>query len=136
MNSSRIYFGQWLKDKRAERGLSQGQVALKLNLSKSIVSLWEGGFSAVAIERLFDLAGLYEIDMKELLDKLKEFEPDIHNKFMMLSKKFANYHIGSMGQYALHHRPFALGRNRKSSDNVTYVNHRTLFNKLRSMHIM
>lgn len=135
MNIKRAYFGKWLQEKRLERGLTQGQVAQKLELSGKIVSLWEGGFTAVPIERIFSLVEIYDIDMKELLEKLKEYEPDIYSRFMMLKKGFTGYLTGLIGTHR-HHRPFSMGRHRRTSDNRTYVNQLRTADKLGTMYIM
>ncbi len=114
MNPRRVDFGKWLKCKREISGLSQSDVAKHLHLpSKSPISQWEGAFSAIPIEKLFDLAELYGIDMKEVIQKLNETEPVIAERFNGLSLRFAKYHLDLMsgnrpGEIRQHHRNFCL----------------------------
>lgn len=52
---------------RTERGLTQGELASKINVSRQTVYKWEGGAAAPSAENLVALSRLYGIPADELL---------------------------------------------------------------------
>ena len=56
-----------LKIHRIESGLSQNDVASKLNLSRQSISKWENGHSVPDIEHLLILSDLYQVSIDDLL---------------------------------------------------------------------
>jgi transcriptional regulator with XRE-family HTH domain len=118
MNIKRADFGKWLQEKREASGLSQNDVERKLpSVKRSLVAQWEGGFAAVPIERLFDLAELYNVPMKDIIEKLQENEPGIMDRFNGLALRFAKYHLGIM----TNNRPGEIRRHHGgASDNIYY----------------
>jgi transcriptional regulator with XRE-family HTH domain len=109
MNIKRADFGKWLQEKREDALLSQMDVAKKISISKACVGQWEIGIAPVPIEKLFDLAELYGMDMKDVVEKLKENDPGIADRFGALAIRFAKYHLGLMtnnrpGDARQHHR--------------------------------
>lgn len=59
--------GHFIAEKRKEAGLTQQQLANKLNISFQAVSKWENGSAYPNIELLYELATLLEISVDELL---------------------------------------------------------------------
>jgi len=59
--------GQFIAEKRKDAGLTQQQVANKLNISFQAVSKWENGTTYPNIELLYELANLLEVSVDELL---------------------------------------------------------------------
>ena len=60
-------YGKFFKEARKEAGLTQKQVAEKLNIYQSNVSDWENDVSRPEYEKLVELARLYEITIEDLL---------------------------------------------------------------------
>lgn len=73
-----IKIGSFLKKLRNEKGLTQEQLAEKLNVSGRSVSRWETGSTLPDISLIIELADYYEVDIKELLDG--ERKSEIMNK--------------------------------------------------------
>lgn len=48
------YFTKNLKDLRAEFGISQAQLAKRLNIAANTISRWETGFSEPSIQQILD----------------------------------------------------------------------------------
>ncbi|MCQ9210269.1 helix-turn-helix transcriptional regulator [Granulicatella seriolae] len=68
-----------LREKRNELGLTQQEIADRLNVTRQTVSSWEVGKSIPDISSLIDLSELYDISLdymlkgdKQVTDKLKE----------------------------------------------------------------
>ena len=59
---------------RKMNGLSQSEVANKLNITRQAVSQWETKKSSPDIDKILDLAKLYNVDVKELLSSPFLFE--------------------------------------------------------------
>lgn len=70
--------GLFLKELRNERGLTQEQLAEKLNVSNRSVSRWETASTLPDISLMIELADYYEVDIKELLEG--ERKSEIMNK--------------------------------------------------------
>lgn len=60
--------GSFLKELRKEKGMTQEELAERLNMSGRTVSRWETGFNMPELDILIWLADYYEVDIKELLD--------------------------------------------------------------------
>lgn len=76
--------GEFLKELRKEKELTQQQFAEILNVSNRTVSRWENGNNMPDLDVLIYISDYYEIDLRELLDgeskseKMnKEFEETI-----------------------------------------------------------
>ena len=61
------YFTKNLKDLRAEFGISQAQLAKRLNIAAITISRWETGFSEPSIQQILDLCDYFQISTDELL---------------------------------------------------------------------
>ena len=60
-------FGEKFNDFRKKKGLTQEQVAEKLNVSPQAVSKWENDLSYPDIELLVDIAKMFDASIDELL---------------------------------------------------------------------
>ena len=66
MDQKRI--GSFLRELRTEKGLTQEQLAEKLNVSGRTVSRWENGNNMPDLSIIVELADFYDIDIRELLN--------------------------------------------------------------------
>ena len=66
MNQQKI--GEFLKDLRKEKGLTQEQFAEIVNVSNRTVSRWENGKNMPDLDILIQLSEYFEIELRELLD--------------------------------------------------------------------
>ena len=63
-----VKIGECLRDLRKEKGLTQEQLAEKLNVSRRTVSRWETGSNTPDLDVLLQLADIYEVDLRSLLN--------------------------------------------------------------------
>ncbi len=63
-----VKIGECLRDLRREKGLTQEQLAEKLNVSRRTVSRWETGSSTPDLDVLLQLTDLYGVDLRSLLN--------------------------------------------------------------------
>ncbi|MGN0812237.1 MAG: helix-turn-helix domain-containing protein [Candidatus Coproplasma sp.] len=62
-----MQYGKFFKDARRNCGLSQKQVAEKLDIHQSNISDWENDVSRPEYEKLIELADIYGVTLYELL---------------------------------------------------------------------
>lgn len=62
-----INIGENIRRLRRERGITQGQLAEKLNITNAAVSKWERGDSFPDITMLFPIADYFGISIDELM---------------------------------------------------------------------
>lgn len=60
--------GSFLKELRKEKGLTQEQLAGKLNIAGRTVSRWETGSNLPDVSMLVELADYYDVDIREIID--------------------------------------------------------------------
>jgi len=60
-------FAKRLKELRTEVGLSQNQLAKRLNVSKQNISDWENGKSETSFELLIKIAEVFEVTVGQLI---------------------------------------------------------------------
>ena len=60
--------GTFLKELRKEKELTQEQLAETLNVSRRTVSRWETGSNVPDLDLLVEMADLYRVDLRELLN--------------------------------------------------------------------
>lgn len=72
MNQQKI--GEFLKELRKEKGLTQEQFSEIVNVSNRTVSRWENGNNMPDLDILIYISGYYEIDLRELLDGERKSE--------------------------------------------------------------
>lgn len=85
-----IKIGSFLKGLRKEKGLTQGQLAEKLNVSNRSISRWETGNTLPDISILVELAEFYEVDIKEIVDGERKSE-DMNEEMKDTLVKVAGY---------------------------------------------
>ena len=73
-NMNQIKIGEFLKELRKEKGLTQEQFAEQFNVSRRSVSRWETGNNMPDLETLVEMADYYEIHVRELLDGARKSE--------------------------------------------------------------
>ena len=113
MDQKRI--GSFLRELRTEKGLTQEQLAEKLNVSSRTVSRWENGNNMPDLSIVVELADFYDIDIRELfngerksekmnedlketLEAVAEYSAEEKNK---LKKELTTYTAGSVVCFAL-----------------------------------
>lgn len=69
-----IKIGAFLKVLRKEKGMTQEQLAEKLNVSNRSVSRWETGNTLPDISILIELSEFYGVEIKEILDGERKSE--------------------------------------------------------------
>ena len=67
--------GSFLKELRKEKELTQEQLAETLNVSRRTVSRWETGSNMPDLDLLMEMADLYRVDLRELLNGERKNEP-------------------------------------------------------------
>ena len=72
MNQQKI--GEFLKQLRKDKGLTQEQLAERFYVSSRTVSRWETGNNMPDIATLIDLADFYEVDIREIIDGERKSE--------------------------------------------------------------
>lgn len=70
-------FGNFIKNLRKEKGLTQKELGEKLNITDKAISKWERGLSFPDITMLNILADFFEVDVSELLNGEKGIKKDI-----------------------------------------------------------
>ena len=71
---NQIKMGEFLKELRREKGLTQEQLAEQLNVSRRSVSRWETGNNMPDLDMLIEMADYYEVDLRELIDGERKSE--------------------------------------------------------------
>lgn len=89
-NMDQIKIGSFLKELRLEKGLTQGQLAERINVSNRSVSRWETGNTLPDISILIELAEFYEADIKEIIDGERKSEKT-NNEIKETLVKIADY---------------------------------------------
>ena len=82
--------GNFLKDLRKEKSLTQEQVAEKLGVSSRTISRWETGAYMPDISMLVDIAEMYDVDVREIIDgeRIKE---NMNSEIKEVAVKMADY---------------------------------------------
>lgn len=87
MNQVRI--GEFLKELRKEKGLTQEQLAEQFNVSRRSVSRWETGNNMPDLDTLIDIADFYEVDLRELIEgnrKPEKTEADVKGTLLKVAE--------------------------------------------------
>ena len=85
-----------IKNLRKLKGLSQEELAVRLNVVRQTVSKWETGLSVPDSEMLIKIAGVLEATVAELLDETVEFDENcelkvIAEKLAIVNEQIANH---------------------------------------------
>lgn len=71
---NQVKIGEFLKELRKEKGLTQEQLAEQFNVSRRSVSRWETGSNLPDLDILMEMADYYEVELKEMLDGERKSE--------------------------------------------------------------
>ena len=63
-----VKIGRFLQELRKEKGLTQEQLAEQMGVARRTVSRWETGSNMPDLDILIELADLYAVDLRELLN--------------------------------------------------------------------
>ena len=69
-----VKIGKYLQKLRKDKGLTQEQLAEKMNVARRTVSRWETGSNMPDLDILIELADLYGVDLRELLNGERKSE--------------------------------------------------------------
>ena len=72
--------GAFLKELRKEKGFTQEQLAETLNVSRRTVSRWETGNNMPDLDLLMEIADLYEVDLREMLNGERKSEDKMNKE--------------------------------------------------------
>ena len=81
--------GTFLKELRKEKELTQEQLAETLNVSRRTVSRWETGNNMPDLDLLIEMADLYQVELRELLNGERKNEPmntELKNTVMQVAE--------------------------------------------------
>lgn len=82
--------GQFIKELRSERKLTQEQLAEKLGVSNRSVSRWENGVNMPDLDLLIDISKYFDVEIGELLDGERKSD-DMDKKTEEALLKVADY---------------------------------------------
>ena len=82
--------GEFLKQLRKEKGLTQEQLAERVVVSGRTVSRWETGSNMPDLSVLVELADYYDVDIREIIDGERKSE-NMNNETKDTLKKVAEY---------------------------------------------
>ena len=85
-----IKIGNFLKELRKEKGLTQEQLAEEFNVSGKTVSRWENGKNMPDISILVELSEFYNVDIREIIDG-KRKNSDVNEEINDTLEKVADY---------------------------------------------
>nr|MBP3598574.1 helix-turn-helix domain-containing protein [Eubacterium sp.] len=89
---NQIKIGEFLKNLRKEKGLTQEQLAEQFNVSRRSVSRWETGRNMPELSVLVELAEFYDVDMKEIIDGERKSEM-MNEEVKEVAFKMADYAV-------------------------------------------
>lgn len=82
--------GRFLKTLRKEAGLTQEQLAERLGVTNRSVSRWETGSNLPDLDLLIELADLYRVELREILDGERVRE-QMNEEIEETARKVADY---------------------------------------------
>lgn len=85
-----IKIGNFLKELRKEKGLTQEQLAEKFNVSGKTISRWENGKNMPDISILAELSEFYNVDIREIIDGERKSN-DVNEEINATLEKVADY---------------------------------------------
>lgn len=86
----RIKIGNFLRELRNERNLTQEEIAEKFGVSSRSVSRWENGNTMPELGILVELSVFYEVDIKEIIDGERKSE-NMEKEVVETLEKVADY---------------------------------------------
>ena len=86
---NQIKIGEFLRELRKEKGLTQEQLAEQFNISRRSVSRWETGSNMPDVGLLIEIADFFDVDIREIIDGERKSENMDKEKETL--KKVAEY---------------------------------------------
>ena len=86
---NQVKIGEFLRELRKEKGLTQEQFAEQFNISRRSVSRWETGSNMPDVGLLIEIADFFEVDIREIIDGERKSENMDKEKETL--KKVAEY---------------------------------------------
>ena len=83
--------GAFLKELRKEKSFTQEQLAETLNVSRRTVSRWETGNNMPDLDLLMEIADLYEVDLREMLNGERKSEDKMNKELEETVLQVAEY---------------------------------------------
>ena len=121
----RFEFAEYMKALREKKGLSKRKASILLGYkSDGTINGIEQARMPVPIEKIHGFARLYGVDVSEILEKIKDCEPELYEKYTTLERDITRHfssRIMGRPELAAHHLPFP-GQKGFGSDNVSYAN--------------
>lgn len=71
---NQVKIGEFLRELRKEKGLTQEQLAEQFNISRRSVSRWETGSNLPDLDILIEMADYYDVELKEILNGERKSE--------------------------------------------------------------
>lgn len=83
-----------LKQLRKSKGLSQEELAIRLNVVRQTISKWEKGLSVPDADMLIKIADIFEVSVSELLgakieEKNEQYINDVADQLMRINEQLA-----------------------------------------------
>ena len=88
MNQQAI--GQFLKELRKEKGITQEKLAVMVNVSNRSISRWENGKTLPDFDLLIELANYYEVSIDEILDGSRKGEEVMEKETLNKVAEYTN----------------------------------------------
>ena len=86
---NQVKIGEFLRELRKRKGLTQEQLAEQFNISRRSVSRWETGSNMPDVGLLIEIADFFEVDIREIIDGQRKSENMDKEKETL--KKVAEY---------------------------------------------
>ena len=86
---NQVKIGEFLRELRKGKGLTQEQLAEQFNISRRSVSRWETGSNMPDVGLLIEIADFFEVDIREIIDGQRKSENMDKEKETL--KKVAEY---------------------------------------------
>ena len=71
---NQVKIGEFLRELRKGKGLTQEQLAEQFNISRRSVSRWETGSNMPDVGLLIEIADFFEVDIREIIDGERKSE--------------------------------------------------------------
>jgi len=87
MDQSKV--GNFIKELRKEKNLTQEQLAERFNVARRTVSRWENGNNLPDIDILIEMSDLFGVDLREILDgerKSKKMDAEMKETVMKVAE--------------------------------------------------
>lgn len=86
-------FGEFLRNTRKAKKLTQGQLAKKLGLDQSTISYYEKNEKTPGLDTLENMASILDIDLKELLSASGKYSMQRIDAMLTLNESNEDYRI-------------------------------------------